>query len=1052
MIYRRGMQAASCRQHGQFLRHMQKNKMPIAQGWLYAALILLLALPFAADLIFPLGTAVWVVYLLPVVLAYVSREPRVPPIVAAAASLLTIAGFILAPAGVDPNVAMVNRMLGGVVWCILAVIGMMFIRNRLAIAREEWLQAGQVGLAKAIGGEQALDTLGNSALTFLADYLEAQAGALYIANGEGFRRYASYAVPADAPLPDRFAVGDGLLGQAVADRRSFLIDDVPDGYLCYGSALGRARPDRLLIATTQADGTVNGVVELGLRADARLDAMALIERISGQLGVAIRSGKYRARLRELLEETQQQAEELQAQSEELRANNEELEQQSRQLQESAARLETQQAELEQTNAQLEEQTRQLEIQRDDLARAQQSLKAQAGDLEQASRYKSEFLANMSHELRTPLNSLLIMARLLAENRAGNLTPEQVRHAETIETSGNDLLTLINDILDISKIEAGKLELQPRRMSIPTLLDKMRTVFAPSAQSKGLAFSAAPLPGAPVEMESDPQRIEQVLKNFLSNAIKFTDRGSVSLEAERRADGRIGFTVRDTGVGIPPEQQQVIFEAFRQADGTVSRKYGGTGLGLSISRELARLLGGEVAVESVAGEGSAFTLLLPERYAGPAVAAQPEAPRIEPLPPPSSARPVRARTGPTPEDDREKLSGDSRVILIVEDDPVFAGILRDVAHELKFQCLIASTADEGALMARQYVPHAVILDMNLPDHTGLSVLDRIKRDVRTRHIPVHVVSVDDDSQAALSSGAIGYLFKPVKRDALVDMLEGLEARMSQRMRRVLVVEDDAQQAESVKLLLASRDVETVEAHSAAQCFELLGRETFDCMVLDLNLPDASGLDLLERLSADEAVGFPPVIVYTGRDLSQEEEMRLRRYSKSIIVKGAKSPERLLDEVTLFLHQVVSDLPEPQQALIAKSLNRDAALDGRDILIVEDDIRNVYALTSIFEPHGAKVRIARNGREALATLDEAARGLSDPVDLVLMDVMMPEMDGLTATREIRLKPWGKQLPIIALTAKAMARDQQDCLDAGANDYLAKPLDVDKLLSLTRVWMPR
>ena len=1032
---------------------MQHLKSSISQAGLYAALAILLALPFLADIIFPLGTAVWVAYLLPVVLSYVAKRPQVPLAVAAIVTLLTIVGFTLAPAGVDPQVAITNRLLAGVTCWILAIVGVLFIRNRLAISREEWLQSGQVGLAKAVGGEQSLDALASSALTFLADYLKAQAGAIYIANGDGFRRYATYAVPSDAPLPERFSPGDGLLGQAVSDRRSFFLNDVPDGYLCYGSALGQSKPDSLLISATQADGTINAVIELGLPKDADGEAQALLDRIAGQLGVAIRSGKYRARLRELLEETQQQAEELQAQSEELRANNEELEQQSRHLQESAARLEAQQAELEQTNAQLEEQARQLEIQRDDLTRAQHSLQNQAGELEQASRYKSEFLANMSHELRTPLNSLLIMARLLAENRAGNLSAEQIRHAETIETSGNDLLTLINDILDISKIEAGKLELHTRRMSIRALTEKMEAIFAPSAEAKGLTFSVTQEQGAPVEMESDPQRIEQVLKNFLSNAIKFTDRGSVTLAVKAASDGRIAFTVHDTGVGIPPEQQHVIFEAFRQADGTVSRKYGGTGLGLSISRELARLLGGEVQVDSAAGEGSAFTLILPERYDGvESVAAVPIRPAEQFRPAPSNPKPARRRQGPAAQDDRETLSGDARVILIVEDDPVFAKILCDVAHELNFQCLIATTADEGALMARQYVPNAVILDMNLPDHTGLSVLDRIKRDVRTRHIPVHVVSVDDDSQAALSSGAIGYLFKPVKRDALVDMLEGLEARMSQRLRRVLVVEDDAQQAESVKLLLASRDVETVEAHSAAQCFDLLGRETFDCMVLDLNLPDASGLDLLERLSADEAVGFPPVIVYTGRDLAPEEEMRLRRYSKSIIVKGAKSPERLLDEVTLFLHQVVSDLPEPQQALIAKSLNRDAALDGREILVVEDDIRNVYALTSIFEPHGAKVRIARNGREALQTLDEAARGLSDPVDLVLMDVMMPEMDGLTATREIRSQPWGRQMPIIALTAKAMARDQQDCLDAGANDYLAKPLDVDKLLSLTRVWMPR
>ena len=832
-----------------------------------------------------------------------------------------------------------------------------------------------------------------------------------------------------------------------------MLDSVPEGYLYYGSGLGQAQPRTLLIGWTEADGEVNGVLELGYPGALDPQVQTLLTRISGQLGVSIRSGKYRARLRDLLEETQKQAEELQVQSEELRVNNDELEAQSRQLQDTAARLEAQQSALEQSNAELEAQARALELQRDELARAQGSLEQQAADLEQASRYKSEFLANMSHELRTPLNSLLIMARLLAENRAGNLSAEQVRHAETIETSGNDLLTLINDILDISKIEAGKLELQPRRFRIAPVLDKMKAVFAASASSKGLAFRTEQASGAPGEIETDPQRLEQVLKNFLSNAIKFTAKGEVSLEVSRRPDGRVAFTVRDTGVGIPEEQQQVIFEAFRQADGTVSRKYGGTGLGLSISRELARLLGGEVVVESTPGEGSAFSLVLPEAYDPALVQTPAPLPSPAPVKPqPSNPKPGRRRSAEPTQDDRETLSGDSRLILIVEDDPVFARILCDIAHEQGFQCLIAGTADEGALLARQYVPNAVILDMNLPDHTGLSVLDRIKRDVRTRHIPVHVVSVDDDSQAALSSGAVGYLFKPVKREQLVDMLEGLEARMSQRMRRVLVVEDDAQQAESVKALLASREVETVEAHSAAQTVELLGQDTFDCMVLDLNLPDASGLDLLDRLSEDDSVGFPPVIVYTGRDLSQDEELRLRKYSKSIIVKGAKSPERLLDEVTLFLHQVVSELPEPQQALIAKSLGRDAALEGRSILVVEDDIRNVYALTSIFEPHGVKVRIARNGREALHALEEAARRRADPVDLVLMDVMMPEMDGLTATREIRKQPWGKTLPILMLTAKAMARDQQECLDAGANDYLAKPLDIDKLLSLVRVWMPR
>ena len=1018
----------------------------------YFGLALSLLLPFLADLTFPLGTAVWVVYLLPVVLAYVAPSPIVPPVIAATATALAVLGFLFAPAGIDPTLAITNRSVGTAVTWLLAGVGYLFIRNRRTVLHERWLQSGQVGLAREISGEKKLDELGDAALRYLAAYLGARAGAIYIRNGQGYRRYATYGVPAEAPIPLRFDVSDGLLGQAVRERRSFVLDQVPDGYLYFGSSLGQAKPATLLIANAYADGVVNAVIELGLPASRVAHAQELLERLEGQLGVAIRSGKYRERLQELLAETQQQAEELQAQSEELRASNEELETQSRQLQDSAKELEAQQSELEQTNAQLEEQARQLEVQRDDLTRAQKSLKAQAGDLEQASRYKSEFLANMSHELRTPLNSLLIMARLLAENRSGNLTEEQVRHAQTIETSGNDLLILINDVLDISKIEAGKVELDPHVTGVSGIAEKLRRLFEPAATDKGLEF-AIEIDEPDLALETDPQRVEQVLKNFLSNAIKFTDRGRIALSVARQTDDRIAFTVRDTGVGIPSDQQGAIFEAFRQADGSVSRKYGGTGLGLSISRELAHLLGGEVAVESAPGEGSAFSLVLPAKFSSPAGQV---APRPAPAPSAARSKPVPAPAAPVrspdaPEDDRERLTADDRVILIVEDDPVFARILRDLVREQGFSTLIADTADEGALLARQYVPNAVILDMNLPDHTGLSVLDRIKRDVRTRHIPVHVVSVDDESQTALASGAMGYLFKPVQREQLVQMLESLEQRMVQRMRRVLVVEDDAKQAESVSLLLGSRDVETVEAFSAAQCFEMLGRESFDCMVLDLNLPDASGMELLERLSADESVPFPPVIVYTGRDLSAAEELKLRRYSKSIIVKGAKSPERLLDEVTLFLHKVVSDLPEPQQQLIAKSLNRDEALQGRNVLVVEDDIRNIYALSSVLEPHCVNVRIARNGIEALNALDEAMTG-STPVELVLMDVMMPEMDGLTATRKIREREWGRTLPIIALTAKAMARDQQECIEAGASDYLSKPLDVDKLLSLVRVWMPR
>ncbi|WP_129791091.1 response regulator [Sphingosinicella sp. CPCC 101087] len=1024
------------------------------EPWLYGALVMFLAVPFAADLLLPLGTAVWVIYLLPTVFAYFASRPLVPLAVAGLSTFLVVIGFFLAPTGVDPEIAQLNRTLGLVTTWLLAGVGFLFIRNRLAIRTQEWLQAGQVGLAQAVGGEQPLHELSASALRFLAEYVDASAGAMFIREGDEFRRYATYGVPEDARVPERFRLSDGLLGQAAQDRRGFIVDDVPEDYLYFGSSFGQSRPRQLLIATACTDGEVNAVVELGLRRGGTGEVSELLDRISDQLGVTVRSGKYRARLQELLEETQQQAEELQAQSEELRSSNEELEAQSKALLESQARLEAQQSELEEANSQLEEQAQALETQRDDLARAQGSLKTQALELEQASRYKSEFLANMSHELRTPLNSLLIMARLLAENRTGNLTPDQVRHAETIETSGNDLLALINDVLDISKIEAGRLELQPRRIRVAPLVEKLKAAFDAAADAKGLALRTEIAPNMPAEVETDPQRVEQVLKNFLSNAIKFTERGEIVLSVAAVDDGRFAFTVRDTGVGIAPDQQQVIFEAFRQADGTVSRKHGGTGLGLSISRELARLLGGEVDVASAVGEGSAFSLVLPKIYDAALVK---EAPPRRPASPSASATertvPSTSKSAPPPfDDDRERLSGDKRVILVVEDDPAFAKILCDLTRELGFQCLVAGTADEGALMARQYLPDAVILDMSLPDHTGLSVLDRIKRDVRTRHIPVHVVSVKEDTLPALSGGAVGYLLKPVKREQLIEMLEGLEARMAQRMRRVLVVEDDTQQAQSIKLLLASREVETIEAHTAAACLERLGLETFDCMVLDLNLPDTSGLDLLERLSVDESVGFPPVIIYTGRDLSPDEELRLRKYSKSIIVKGAKSPERLLDEVTLFLHQVVSDLPESQQKLIERSLNRDSALEGRQILVVEDDIRNVYALTSLFEPHGVRIRIARNGREALKALEESLSDAGHTIDLVLMDVMMPEMDGLTAMREIRTHERWKNLPIIALTAKAMARDQLECLAAGANDYLAKPLDVDKLLSLVRVWMPR
>ncbi|GAA0741754.1 response regulator [Ideonella azotifigens] len=954
---------------------------------------------------------------------------------------------------------------------LLALIGAAAVsssREFRARERESWVRDGLAGLGAELQGELRLEVLSEKVLAYLALLLNAQVGAIYAPEPDGrFRRLAGHALPLAEGHASAWRPGDGLVGQVALDRRLRHVREVPAGYLPVTSGTGQADPRELVVLAAEVDGDLQAVLELGFFRRLQPTELALLARASALLGMALRSSRDRTQLEQLLEETQRQAEELQAQQEELRVSNEELSEQGRVLQASQVQLELQQEELSQTNAELAEQSRAVAQQRDALEQAQAVLSEKATELARSNQYKSEFLANMSHELRTPLNSSLILAKLLADNKRGNLTEEQVRFAQTISAAGHDLLELINDILDLSKIEAGKVEVFNEPVALAPAVDSLLKMMMPQAREKGLALTAKIEADVPEWLETDGQRLRQILKNLMSNALKFTERGEVKV-ALRMQGEQLAFTVQDTGIGISQQQQRVIFDAFRQADGSTHRKYGGTGLGLSISRDLAHLLGGDIEVSSTPGQGSVFTLTLPLQAPARLATALP-LPRLR-QPGPATAPPAGepldfAKAKPDPQvsvqaDEPSDMavdheSGQARRILVIEDDERFAMILRDLAQEMGFACMVAQSASDGLALARKYKPSAILLDMNLPDRSGLSVLDQLKRSSQTRHVPVHVVSVADYSHEALALGAVGYALKPVKREQLVSALQQLEATFSQRVRQVLVVEDDARQRDSIRQLLAADEVQITDVASVGEALAQLQAARFDCMVMDLNLPDGSGFELLERMAATQSQQpSPPVIVYTGRSISRDEEQRLRKFSKSIIIKDARSPERLLDEVSLFLHQVESHLPPESQRMLQAARDRDATLEGRKILIVEDDARNIFALSGLLEPKGAKVVIARNGREALDALASAdLPGAADgdgPVDLVLMDIMMPEMDGYEAMREIRKHPAWQKLPIIALTAKAMRDDQEKCLAAGANDYVAKPLDVDKLLSLIRVWM--
>ncbi|WP_312329004.1 response regulator [Stenotrophomonas sp.] len=1030
------------------------NAAPTARDrWIWLASAGLMGLTIGLELVVPLGYAVWLTYFMAVGITLFQRRLEVPVLVAVGSCVLLVVGYNLAPASTNSAFSFVNRTIGGISFLLMALTVVKAIQARRTAADALWLQEGENDVTVSLRGDPEPRTLADAAMRSLCARLNADVGALYRLQGERLVLVGGAALPAH--LPESLPTSAGQWGEVLRAGTPRRLEE-GESPLEIETALGRTVVHQRLLGPITADGVVIGLIELGRAgaSPARSLELDLLLQCAEPVGMAMRTALLRAQLVELLEETQRQSEELQTQQEELRVANEELEEQSRSLLHSQASLEQQQAELEQTNVQLEERTHELEARQQALLIAQGQLVQNSRELEASSRYKSEFLANMSHELRTPLNSALILAKLLADNKDGTLTAEQVKYAQAIHSSNNDLLALINDILDLSRIEAGHVELAEENLAVPSVLQRLKDTFEPLAAQKGLTLDIRADAGAPTQLVADGQRLQQILKNLLANAIKFTEHGSVSLVVRGNGAGRIQFAVSDTGIGIAQAQTEVIFEAFRQADGSTRRRYGGTGLGLSISRDLATRMGGDISVSSEPGRGSCFTLELPlAAGASPApLAAAPDV-RMAPTPKPAAAAPLFgtghdapvAPPGPRVVDDRGRRSRAGRMILVVEDDVAFAEALVGMAHELDFDCVVAQTAEEALSLAAELRPNGILLDIGLPDVSGLSVLERLKRDPATRHIPVHVVSGLERSQVALELGAIGYVIKPATRERLVEAIQQLEATNERDVRRLLIVEDDSALRSNLQLLLGRDQLEITAVGTLAEAIAELSGSTFDCMVTDLALPDGTGYDLLEHMAGNEALGFPPVIVYTGRALTRDEEQRLRRYSKSIIIKGARSPERLLDEVTLFLHSVEASLPSDQQRLLREARRRDAVLDGRTVLLAEDDVRNIFALSSVLEPLGVKLEIARNGREALERL-------GPDIDLVLMDIMMPEMDGLTAMREIRRDNRWRDLPIIALTAKAMPDDREHCLQAGANDYIAKPIDVDKLVSLCRVWCSR
>ncbi|HLS94510.1 MAG TPA: response regulator [Sphingobacterium sp.] len=918
----------------------------------------------------------------------------------------------------------------------------------------EWKQTGLASLNEALMGNKNEETLARDALTFLVHHTDCLNGAFYLFNNGALE--LQYAYGLEDYMRKRIAPGEGMVGQVFLDGQEKLIEGVGEDSYVVSFAIGQLAIHSLLLFPILVERTCIGVVEIGACDAFRKEELDFFKEASRTIGVAVASARSRRQVQTLLEETQAQAEELQSQHAELENLNTELEAQTQRLQASEEELKVQQEELLQSNQELEERSKLLEEKNQLIAERNREIQEKAEELALSTKYKSEFLANMSHELRTPLNSILLLSRLMAENTEANLNEEQVESARVIQSSGTSLLSLIDEILDLSKIEAGKMDLEYQNVTISAVVRDLRQMFEPVVNEKSLSLDIHVQEGIEDTLETDRLRLDQVLRNLLSNAIKFTSKGSVTLTVAVDADNEdhIAFSVKDTGIGIPEGKQRIIFEAFQQADGSTRRKFGGTGLGLSISREIARLLGGEIKLESRENEGSTFTLSIPKKKGG-VNSAKPTTDELMEIIAndveeintivSEDVSPYVLRDIPDEvEDDRGNITEGDKVILIVEDDTNFARALLKYTRQQNYKGIIIVRGDLAAEAAIKYQPLAILLDIQLPVKDGWQVMDEIKGNAATRHIPVHIMSSLEVKKESLLRGAIDFINKPVALEQMGAMFKKIEDALSRYPKKVLIVEENPKHAAALSYFLSSFDIVSEIKNNVEESVKALISDDVNCVILDMGVPDRTGYETLEAIKKNEGLENLPIIIFTGKNLSKAEEVRIKQYADSIVIKTAHSYQRILDEVGLFLHLVEEKKNEPTERK-SKLGSLNEVLKGKKVLIADDDVRNIFSLTKALEKYQMEVVSAIDGREALEKLK------SHPdVSIVLMDMMMPEMDGYETIRMIRDIPKYAKLPIMAVTAKAMTGDREKCILAGASDYISKPVDTDQLLSLLRVWL--